>query len=141
MTKLQILRCFYETVWERGEVEQIDRFFGPELEASGWFPGLPVGVADFPVLVLAIRSMVHDIKFTIVRLLVHDDWVAALVQVDCTSRGKCTPIRITGQLMARFDGDLIVEAHNHMDMFGYFVQLGMLPEDLTLKLLAGEDAA
>ncbi|WOI55091.1 ester cyclase [Palleronia sp. LCG004] len=141
MCHSSILRDFYTTIWEQGRIDELDRFFTEDIRADGWFPGMPVGSADFAVLVLTIRSMVTDIRFTIERTVTQDDWISAYIRVDCFCGRRGVELRITGQLMARFEGNRMAEAYNHMDMITYFVQLGLLPDDITFRMLNGCEAA
>lgn len=141
MTNLEILGEWYRRVWLEGDLDAIDEFFAPSAGADGIMADGQVGPEDFRAFVPALRAMVRDASFEIVRSIETDDWVWAQLSVRATAARGTDPIAVTGQVAARIAGGRIVEAFNAFDFIPFFEQAGLLPKDAFLLLLSGERLA
>lgn len=138
MTNLDILGEWYRRVWIEGDLEAIDEFFAPSAGADGIMADGQVGAEDFRALVPALRAMVRDPSFAIVRSIEAGEWVWAQLSVRATVVHGTDPIAVTGQVAARIAGGRIVEAFNAFDFLPFFEQAGLVPQDAFLLLLSGE---
>ncbi|EKE44051.1 hypothetical protein OCGS_2032 [Oceaniovalibus guishaninsula JLT2003] len=140
MDNLETLQDFYRTIWIGGRLDQMDRFFAPDARAGGLLPDLALGPADFEILVQTVMALVANPQIEIVHHLAQGDWIAALIDVHCRSRATGDPVRLSGQIMCRFDEGRIVEAYNHFDTMAFFQQLGLVAPETVEVMLAGDAA-
>jgi hypothetical protein len=138
MTKLDLLKNWYDSVWVKGDISAIDQFFAPMAGANGLMPDGQVGAEDFRALVPALRALVRNLSIGIDHFQEGGDWLWAQVTVNALPAQGVTPIKASGQVMLRFDGGKITEAYNMFDFLTFFEQAGLLPKDTFLLLLAGE---
>ncbi|SLN39362.1 SnoaL-like polyketide cyclase [Falsiruegeria litorea R37] len=138
MTKSELLKEWYDRVWVHGDLEAIDQFFDPDTMAEGIIPEMQVGVDDFRDLVTAFRFHVGDIDVKLPKTVENGDWVAAMLHVHTSRADNGAPIEVTGQVMARFKDDKVVEAYNQFDFISLFEQLGQLPEDTLPICMTGQ---
>jgi len=138
MTKIDFLRNWYDRVWVRGDLAAIDAFFAPRAGADGLMPDGQVGVEDFRALVPALRSLVRDLAIEMDHWQEGDDWLWAQIRVSALPAQGTRPVDATGQVMMRFAQGLIVAAYNTFDFLTFFEQVGQLPPEAFLLLLAGE---
>ena len=141
MTKSELLKEWYDRVWVHGDLEAIDQFFDPDTMAEGIIPEMQVGVDDFRDLVTAFRYHVGDIDVKLPKTVENGDWVAAMLHVHTSRADNGAPIEVTGQVMARFKDDKVVEAYNQFDFISLFEQLGQLPEDTLPICMTGQQLA
>lgn len=138
MSKTAVLEKWYEQVWVKGDLDAISTFLEPETQAAGIIPEMRVGPGDFRDLVAAFRSHVVDISVNIVKSLESDAWLAALFHVHASRADNGSPIEVTGQVMARFSSDKMVETYNHFDFISLFEQLGQFPKDTLPVCMTGQ---
>ncbi len=137
MSKHDLLQEFYDTVWSGGDSHAIRKFFAPGAEASGLVGEMSLDAEDMIAFVDSLSMHVVNIEFELLHVLEDGDWVSSMARATGTSRRSGKPLQMTGQTLVRLEGGLIAEAHNHFDMMGLFVQLGLLPDDVGERLLAG----
>lgn len=89
----------------------------------------------------AILLLIHPPRWEVERVVAQGDWASYLIRGHAVSRSSGNDVTITGQVMLRFQDDLIAEAYNNFDMIGLFTELGVLPDDLLEQALAGTMAA
>ena len=138
MKKSQLLKEWYDQVWVHGDLDAIDKFFDPSAMAEGIIPEMQVGPDDFRELVMAFHHHVGEIKVTLPKTIEDDEWVSAILHVHTSRADNGAPIEVTGQVMARFSGDKLVEAYNQFDFISLFEQLGQLPEDSLPICMTGQ---
>ncbi|NOD87475.1 MULTISPECIES: ester cyclase [unclassified Ruegeria] len=138
MTNSEILRAWYSEVWENGNTEAIDQYFAPETMAEGLIPEMQVGADDFRDLVTAFRHILGDIKVELPKIIENGDRVSAILNVRTFRADNGAPLEVTGQVMARFKGDKMVEAYNHFDFISFFEELGQFPSDTLPVCMTGQ---
>jgi SnoaL-like polyketide cyclase len=138
MQKIDILRAWYQRVWVDQDLDAIDSFFAPRTGADGIMPDGQVGAEDFRALVPALTARVRDLAIDIDRWHDSGDWLWAQITARALPAGGSRMVAAQGQVMLRFDGDLIAESYNTFDFLTLFSQVGQLPEDALLLLLSGE---
>jgi hypothetical protein len=138
VTKLELLRTWYQRVWIEADPSAIDDYFAPRAGANGLMPDGQVSAEDFRALVPALLSLIRDLRIDIDRSVESEDWFWAQITVRGTTAQGMDPIRASGQIMMRIEDDKIVEAYNAFDFITFFEQAGLLPKDAFLLLLGGE---
>jgi len=138
MTKTELLQRWFDEVWFRGNLAAIDEMFVPSSEANGILPDMEMGPDEFRELVEVMREHVGDIKVTMHKTIESGDWLAALVRARMTRTDNGAPVEITGQVIARFAGDRMVEAYNQFDMISLFEQLGQFPPHTLPVCMTGQ---
>ncbi|MGC9370821.1 MAG: ester cyclase [Paracoccaceae bacterium] len=137
MTKTELLDAFLHRVWIAGDFAAAQDLFSPTATARGVVPAMAVGPEDFGIAAEALRGLVAAPAYRIERTVEQGDWLSALVSVRASGAANGHPVALTGQVMLRFDGDRVAEAHNHFDYLGFFEQLGLLPEEALGAFLSG----
>lgn len=132
----EVMRRWFEEVWNKGREEAIDELFAENGVAHGLSDesGSELrGPAGFKPFFHKFRSAFPDIQVLIEDAIAEGDEVA----VRCSVRAKHTgeglglaatnqPIAITGMSIARVKDGKIVEAWNNFDFMGLFQQIGAI---------------
>ncbi|MEP1353304.1 MAG: hypothetical protein ABJX32_06395 [Tateyamaria sp.] len=66
-------------------------------------------------------------------LLLEDDGIRTFSK----SMLVCMRVHVFNQVMARFDGERMVETHSNLDSITFFEQLGLLPDNAMAVMLGG----
>ncbi len=138
MTKSELLRKFYEDIWVKNNLDAIDLYFSPNAEAGGIIPEMSFGPDEFRELVYAVRSLLGDIDVELPVVFENGEWAAAIIKTKTSRADNGAPIEVTGQTIARFEGDKLVEAYNQFDYVSLFEQLGQLPPDTLPICMTGQ---
>lgn len=138
MSKSDRLRAWYSEVWEQGNTDAIDEYFAPDTMAEGLIPEMQVGADDFRDLVSAFRHVLGDITVELPKIIEDGDWVSGVLHVKTFRADNGAPLEVTGQVMARFDDDKMVEAYNQFDFISLFEQLGQFPQDTLPVCMTGQ---
>ena len=121
----------------KGHTASIPDFMQPDALANGIIPGMQVTPKEFSVLVDTICKLITDMTITIPITMDQGDWLAAVVDIKAREVHTGSPVHSTGHVMARFQGDKLVEVYNSFDFLDFFEQLGQLPENTLALLLSG----
>ncbi|WP_371169030.1 ester cyclase [Aliiroseovarius sp. 2305UL8-7] len=140
MSSLKLLQEWYDKVWIQQDLDAIDTLFTPDIEAKGMMD-FGVGPEDFRVLAEAVLAQVEVIEIRFDRAVEMGDWVWVTYTADTVTLANRAPVDATGQIMARFKDDRIVEAYNQIDFLTFFEKLGYLPPDSLALCLSGEGIA
>ncbi|WP_170769690.1 ester cyclase [Ruegeria lacuscaerulensis] len=138
MSHAEILREWYSEVWENGNTDAIDRYFTPDTAAEGLIPEMQVGADDFRDLVMAFRHILGEISIDVRKTIENGDWVSSILHVQTSRADNGAPVEVTGQVVARFRGDKMVEAYNQFDFISLFEQLGQFPKDTLPVCMTGQ---
>lgn len=138
MTNSEILRNWYSEVWEKGNTDAIDQFFAAETLAEGLIPEMQVGADDFRDLVTAFRHVLGEITVELPKIIENGNWVSAILNVKTFRADNGAPLEVTGQVMARFKDNRMVEAYNHFDFISFFEELGQFPSDTLPVCMTGQ---
>jgi predicted ester cyclase len=131
----QLLRTWFEEVWNQGHVESIDKLF-PE-HAVMWGvvrPDVPsTGPAEFKQFYHTMRAACPDIHIALEHVVLEDDmafarWTATMTH---TGDGLGMPptarkIKVCGMSALRARDGEILEGWNNWDQVGLARQLGVL---------------
>ena len=132
----QVVRRWFEEVWNKGRAEAIDEMFAADGIAHGLegaAGGELRGPADFRVFHQRFRDAFPDVEVIVDDAIAEGDKVAAL----CTVRGRHQgdtlgfaateqQVEFNGMTFVRVRDGQIVEAWNNFDFMSMFQQLGAL---------------
>jgi len=132
----QLVRRWFDEVWNRGQAQVIDELFAGDGIAHGLADDAEIpmrGPADFKVFHSRFKEAFPDILVTVDDMVAEGDKVAAR----CSVRGKHTgdslgfaathiPVEFGGITIVRIRNGQIVEAWNHFDFMKMHRQLGTL---------------
>jgi steroid delta-isomerase-like uncharacterized protein len=129
-----VVRIWFEEVWNQGAESSIDRLLTPDFVAHG-LPGGPLrGAAGFKPLVQSFRGAFPDISITIERVVAQGDFVTTLCRVRGTHTGDTLGIPATGRqvdfqgmTMGRAIDGRLQEGWNVYDFLTMYQQLGVDP--------------
>lgn len=138
MTKLDLLKDWYQRVWVEGDLRAIDAYFAPRAGADGLMPDGQASMEDFRALVPALLALIRDLAIDIDRSVEAGDWLWARITVRAVTAHGVDPVRASGQVMVRVEDGKITEAYNAFDFITFFEQAGLLPRDAFMLLLSGE---
>lgn len=132
----EIIRRWFDEVWNKGRAEAIDEMFAEDGIAHGLAgeSGEALrGTEDFKLFHRKFRDAFPDIEVTVEDVISEGDKVAARCRVRGSHRGDSLgfaasdrPMEITGMTFARVRDGRIVEAWNNFDFISMFQQLGAL---------------
>ncbi len=138
MTKKELLQLWYDEIWGKGNLDMIDELFRPDSVATGIMPEMRLGPQDFRDLIFAVRQLVGDIRVSLPIAIEQGDWLSALIMVHTCRNDSGAPMVVTGQVIARFEGERMVETYNQFDFMSFFEQLGQFPPDTLPVCMAGQ---
>jgi len=130
----EVLRSWFERVWNAGDESAIDELYAPNAVAHG-LPGASVpGPEGFKPFVRAFRSAFPDIRVEITHTVCEGDLCTVHCRVTASNTGKLMdaaptnrPVEFTGMTMARVVDGQIVEGWNSYDFLAMYQQLGVQP--------------
>lgn len=138
MDRVSQLEEWYRRVYLNRELEAVETLFTSETKAEGLLADCQVGPEDIRVFSMALMEMVEAPRFRIVKAVQEGEWMAALIETDAIRADNGKPIRVTGQLMARFEDGKIAEAYNSFDFVSFFEQMDLLPEHSLALGMSGQ---
>ena len=132
----QLVRRWFEEVWNKGRADAIDEMFDENGIAHGLSddPGSPIkGPSNFIPFHTLFREAFPNMIIVVEDLVAEGDKVAAR----CSVRGKHeaeflgraatqTPVDFTGITIVRIERGKIVEAWNNFDFMALHKQVGLL---------------
>lgn len=132
------LRAFYKEVWETPDPAAVWRYFSTDARADGILPGQSIGPQEFEDLVTVLTARLGPIRIQVAHAVEQGDWLAALIRADTSRPWDGAAVQCHGQVMVRFDGDMMVETYNSFDFLALFEQMGQLPPDALAMCLGGQ---
>lgn len=138
MTNTELLQYWFDEVWSNGNLNVIDRMYGPDTYSTGVISGTSLQREDIRELVTAIRELLKDIKVSFSHVMEQEDWLAVRTEIDAKRSDNEAEIQMTGQMFIRFENQVIVESHSHFNYLALFEQLGQIPSEAVPILLTGQ---
>lgn len=135
--KADILKKWYQTVWEDGQLDVIEDYFVTEPHNQYIAQSFGIEPSEIREWVSVLRSFVTDIRVDMIHSFEDGDWLSAMLEINCRSVATSEPIKVYQQIMLRFDGDRKAESYPAFDFIRFFEQLGQLPENTHALLLGG----
>ena len=133
---LSTLETWARRVWVERDEAAIDEILVVDTKAHGLGLQPLVGAEGFKPFHRAICARLRDTELVIDHHIEAEGWLATL----CTFQGTTDAgrrIAISGAIHARIADVKILEAYNHFDFLGLFVQLGLLPADTFERCITG----
>ena len=136
----ELMRRWFEEVWNRGESARISDFRSPEAVAIGLEEGNSPshGPTPFKAFFTNMREAFPDLHITIDDMLAEGDRVAVRLTANGTHQGRAfgiTPsgrkVTFSGIVIARISDGKIVEGWNSLDRLELLRQIGALPADVV----------
>jgi steroid delta-isomerase-like uncharacterized protein len=132
----ELVRRWFEEVWNRGRAEAIDELFAEDGVAHGLADesGASLrGPAGFKPFFHKFREAFPDVRVEVEDVITEGDQLAARCSVRGSHRGDTLgfraterPVEFTGMVFARIRDGKIVEAWNNFDFLNMFQQLGLV---------------
>jgi len=132
----QLLRRWFEEVWNNGRAEAIDEMFAENGIAHGLSddPSSPItGPSGYRPFYATFRRAFPNIMVVIDDMIAEGDKVAARCSVRAKHEGEFmgraatqAPVQFTGITIVRIDKGKIVEAWNNFDFMTMYKQVGHL---------------
>jgi steroid delta-isomerase-like uncharacterized protein len=132
----QVLRRWFDELWNNGRAEVIDELFDENGIAHGLSddPAQPIkGPNDFRPFYTAFRQAFPNMTIVIEDMVAEGDKVAARCSVRAKHEGELrgkaatqAPVEFTGMTIVRIDKGKIVEAWNNFDFMTMYRQCGHL---------------
>ncbi len=129
----EIVREWFEEVWNKGDERAIDRLFAEDGVAHGLFDASGneiVGPAGFRPLVQLMRGALHDLQVTVEDVIVAEDRAAARFVVRAVHCGDTLgfpatgrSVEFTGMTFIRVKDGKIAEGWNNVDFAAMHEQL------------------
>lgn len=131
----ELLRRWFEEVWNKGRADAIEEMFDEDGTAHGLSddPSKPIkGPSGFRPFHITFRQAFPNMTIVIEDMVAEGDKVAAR----CSVRGKHegeflgtaatqTPVEFTGITIVRIENGKIVEAWNNFDFMTMYKQVGL----------------
>ena len=132
----QLVRRWFEEVWNKGSVDAIDEMFAEDGIAHGLSddPSNPIkGPTGFKPFHTVFREAFPNMMITVEDTIAEDDKVAARCSVRAKHEGEFmgraatqAPVDFTGITIVRIYNGKIVEAWNNFDFMILHKQVGLL---------------
>lgn len=137
MSNLDLLRTWYDRVWEHEEIEAIDELLAPEPTISGLEEGMFSDAEAYKLFWRLVFRILMDIRPVIHRHVSDGEWIAANLTLNAKIRQTGAPISVQSHVMVRFVGGKIVEGNNLINYIDAFQQLGLMPPRTLDQCLLG----
>ena len=132
----QLLRRWFEEVWNKGRVDAIDEMFAENGIAHGLAddPSQPIkGPREFRPFHTLFRDAFPNMMIVVEDTIAEGDKVAARCSVRAKHEGEFmgraasqSPVEFTGITIVRIDNGKIVEAWNNFDFMRLHKQVGLI---------------
>src|SRR5690606_16992871 len=96
MTQTQIVRRWFDELWNEGQEAVIDELLAPGMVARGLAATDIVGRDQFRQFYQAFRSAFSDVHITLDNVIEAGDFVTCLARVDLVPRNGQGPVQICG---------------------------------------------
>ena len=123
-----------EEVWNRGDLEAVDRYFADDYVDHAPLPGQAPGPEGYRAAVAAIREAFPDLHLTLEDIFGEGDKVAFRYTMEGTHRGDFMgiartgkPVSVGGMIIARIAEGKAVERWANLDTLSLMQQLGVIP--------------
>jgi predicted ester cyclase len=126
-----IARRYYEEVWDKGNLAEVDELVAPNIVLNEWAPGLE----GLKKVITSTRSSFPDLHYTLEDIITAGDKVVIRFTFHGTHKGEYRGISptdkqvmYTGIGIWRISGGKLVEHWSNVDLLGLLQQLGAVPK-------------
>lgn len=138
---LALLREWYRRVWEKEDTAAIDFMLAEDFVIKGLEEQHLTGKDEFKMFHKMVLALLRDIRVSIDQHISDGPWISARLIMRAKARSGERSISVASHVMIHFKDQKIVEAHNLIDFFTAFTQLGFLPERALDRCLLGQRLA
>lgn len=135
VTPDQLVRQWFEEVWNEGREDAIDRLMAPDVLVHGLSGphGVSVirGPQEFKPFFRTMRAALSNLQVHVIRTVVQDDCVAAHCHVVAVHSGEALggpatgrPVNFWGMTIVRVRDGRLVEGWNCFDFLAMYQQIG-----------------
>ena len=135
--KFKTLETYFHEVWVKGNLDALDTLFAPGARTRGIRGDTAFDADELKELVAMVHPLLGPINFTIPKVMEQEDWLSAMVEIKSHAIDNNHPIHVVNQIMARFDGEQMIEIYSNLDGLTFFEQLGLLPDNAMAVMLGG----
>lgn len=139
LSKYEIMRDWYTSVWENGDLDVIEAFYTCDagVAEKDLLPENVRSAHEVREWLTVLRSFVTEIKVDIVQYMEKDDWASAVIEIKCKRRDTSADVHAMQLIAVRFEAEKVAEIYRSFDWIRFFEQLGQLPENTHALLLGG----
>jgi hypothetical protein len=137
VTNLEILKNYLTQVWEEQNLSAIDIYFDKQSTTTGMTSDFEAQIQDFHSLVPAFLQYQRNLKIEILQAMEQDNQAWVLLVVKSRRASDLKPIATVGQIRIETRNGKIIKMDNHIDLIGFFEQLGFLPDNTMALCLSG----
>jgi ketosteroid isomerase-like protein len=120
-----LLYKWFDEVWNKDDINAIDRLFADGTEAKGLLTDdQPKGAAGFKIFFKQFRNQFHNVNISVDDAIAQDDIEAARTTVTAIHTATGKPVTFPGMCMVKVANGQIVEAHNNYDFTSMEQQTG-----------------
>ncbi len=135
--KIKVLKTYYDEVWQKGNVAALHSLLAPDARTRGILGDEPFDANELGELVTMTRALIGPVTVNFPIVIEQDDWLSVLVEIKSHALHNGDPIHVFNQMLVRFDGERMAEVSSNLDALSLFEQLGLLPENAMVMMLAG----
>ena len=136
MTKSELVRRWFDTVWNRGVESGIHEMLAPNVVLHDLGDADLLGPDQFHEFYRGFRAAFPSVQVTLDQVLESGDYVVCRAHVDVTTADGRGPFGFDGTCTARVENGRFVEGWNHFDFLGLLTRMGVVPADAMAKALA-----
>ena len=129
-----LIRRYFEEVWNKGNLDAVDKFYALDGIDHNAPPGSPPGFDFMKQFHIMVRAAFPDTQITVEDLIAEGDKVVCRFTASGTQQGEFMGISPTGKQFTimeiriyRIVGGKIVECWGLFDQMGMMQQLGVIP--------------
>ncbi len=129
-----LIRRIIEEIWNKGDLEAVDRYFAPDYVDHAPLPGQAPGAEGYKQAAAAMREAFPDLRLTLEDILAEGDKVAFRYTMEGTHQGDFMgmpptgkPFSVGGMIIGRIAEGKGVERWANLDTLGLMQQLGAIP--------------
>ena len=138
LSKSELMAHWFQRVWTDGDATAIHEMLAPDAVVRGLGNTDAVGPESFEFLQKSLLAQVTNVRFTILRTLEDEDWLAALWKMQGQRKSDGAPVETTGTVFVQVKDGKFVTGFDHFDAIGLFQDIGILPKDTVPRLFQGQ---
>ena len=135
-----IVRQWFEEVWNRGRAEAIEELLAPDAVMHGLGPEGLRGSQAFRQFHAAFCATYSDICVTVERTVEEGEMVSAWCRATAVHRQSGTAVAFSGAVLGEVRGGRIQAGWNNWDFLGLLTQLGAVDAEAAAQLLGAGEA-
>ncbi|MEO9575672.1 MAG: nuclear transport factor 2 family protein [Tateyamaria sp.] len=135
--KLKTLETYFQELWVKGNLDALDTLFAPGARTLGIMGDTEFDAEELKELVAMVRPLLGPITVRTPKMMEQNEWLSALVEIKSHAIDNNNPVHVFNHVMARFDGECMIEIYSNLDALTFFEQLGLLPDNAMAVMLGG----